>query len=422
MSLFESVAGAVRDGACQILDNLADGVDFTRNFLNPVLGDPGEGSIINDDGSLLTTLPFINVSRGLGALLCNRTPDPPPPPQFPGGQCDGIRYRVTYQVTAWGGQACVEDTGPVNDVVLWGPVLAVYQTNSDQFFNCGTGFRQRAAVCRGIASGPGSGPILPSPTEVIFSSQSRANEISLNVLSVTRVDGLPDDCGDSPLLPVPAPTPGYPNITNNNFTFVDDNGVDVTIPLALVYLRPTFDVDNNFRIPVRIDLGGIEFDGSVGPDGEVDINPRVPGRPGLPGRNPTQPQPVEPAPDPDPDSRTPEPDPPDDPDTEQVIIGAVVTVNQNLSGVPTQIVQTENPDIYAPNLGFINFLYQVDTKRAAWGVDIPVKNLNQLIPVDWPYGAIDVKGTPRPGVTWTITAVYDTGRSYQPIEPIPTGA
>lgn len=93
-----------------------------------------------------------------------------------------------------------------------------------------------------------------------------------------------------------------------------------------------------------------------------------------------------------------------------MIIGVLVTTTEINAGTSlTQIFQEEaNPDVWAPNLGYVNFLIRVSADKYGWTVDQPVKNRRHLIPCPWPQGAVSVAGTPRPGVSWDLQPIYAT--------------
>lgn len=414
LSLFSSLSDAVRDGACEFLDNLGNGVDFARQIIP---GASSSDAIVDLGDGLLVDIPFVNVPRALSALVCNRAPQPEPAPVFTGGQCDGVRYRVNLPALFVDGDC---STSPRNySVELWGPITFLGYQNLGSCppgctgSQCFQGWRFR---CRGTVF---QNPLQPGLLQDVFVTDLgvRQYQAGSDNISVVRLDGQPDDCGNSDRTIVPRPVNNYQNITINNFTFVDDNGTTINLgDLNLVYLQPNIDINGRFNIPVRVDVGGINLNGRLNVDGTVNIDIGGIRFPSIPGRNPSSPEPDE-EPEPTPiDTPTPLPPEPPDPNERRTIVAALVTTTMESNSVATKIAQFENPDIFAPSLGYINFLYKVGTVSAAWSEDIPIKNKRQLVVCPWRYGAVDVKGTPRPGVTWEIIPVFDLAQVYSPVE------
>lgn len=87
----------------------------------------------------------------------------------------------------------------------------------------------------------------------------------------------------------------------------------------------------------------------------------------------------------------------------------------HLDGNETTLEQQDNPAIYIPATGYVQFLIQVGNS-SAWTNDIAVKNLRAFIPCPWDAGAVEVKGTPRYGNQFTVTPVYVT-RTFNPTYP-----
>jgi len=70
------------------------------------------------------------------------------------------------------------------------------------------------------------------------------------------------------------------------------------------------------------------------------------------------------------------------------------------------LFQGDNPDILIPAAGYISFYVDIPGTGKGWTLDIPVKNARNFIQCPWEGGAINVKGTPNPQVTFVITPVY----------------
>jgi len=239
------------------------------------------------------------------------------------------------------------------------------------------------------------------------------------VNSVVREDGQPDNCGDPD--PVNPPyTPGD-NIFNDNTT-VTVNNTDITIPVALVFGYATLNIDGTLNIPINATF-------SANPEFNGNFNFNLNTGDLLPDfSNPNAPIP---SPCSDPGGYLPDPSipsPPDsipdapalppgsnDPTERQKLLKACIVTTTVLDGNETTVFQQENPDIYVPAVGYVQFLIQVGNS-SAWTTDVPVKSLRAFIPCPWDAGAIDVKGSPRFGNQFQVTPVYVT-RTFNPTYP-----
>jgi hypothetical protein len=241
------------------------------------------------------------------------------------------------------------------------------------------------------------------------------------VQEVFRTDGQPDDCGDPDPQPPPA-APAPPNIPVN-ITYRNDDGIDITIPVNFTLGVAYIDADLNVRLPIDVNVPI-----NISPNFDTDFNfdiafnlsggdtyigpPRDPDRPPVlppPNNSPPPPPPVtpDPPPPPPPPDLPPPTDPPEPPEPLLVIRGALVTVTGIDDAAKVGVLfQDSNPDVGIPDYGLINFLISTGESSRGWTEDIKVKNKRNLITCPWPFGAIDVKGTPRPGVSWVITPVY----------------
>lgn len=326
-------------------------------------------------------------------LICDRRPDPPLPPPLTGGQC-----RTQYQVTS---QATLQITAPpsqetVNRTdVLQGPIYGISQKLSGSNDVIYISFLDAAGNY--------------AEFNVFGTTRPAGKFTAYQITSIVRVDGLPDNCGNAPPVPpYPPPSTGDDTVTTP-ITWVDADGNtqnnSLTIVLGVAYIDATLNIQIPLKITVdaratinatlNLNAGGITVNlpGSGSPAG----------RPGSPSNNtPRNTAPLKPAP------ANPIPDPPNPPDPSKSIVGAIVTVLDNDRSRATQIVQKDNPDIFAPYLGFIQFLVRIgDGSVTAWTSDIPIKNYRNLIPCPWRWGAIDVRSTPIPGVEIDIDPIYE---------------
>lgn len=384
------------------------GYDVVNDFRNALYTAIRENictvlSAINNYNDWFSRLPFGFVNIGDGFIrdfyraLCNREPPPLPDPPFVGGQCPGVLYNVTSQ---W--QTLDDNDAPISGTVVnWnptgliGPITFIGPLPSEDV---------PGRINRSILHNNGD-------SRVNFGSLDTsgiAKTYQLISANIVRADGLPDLCGD-PAPIIPAPDPGY-NQPSLDFTYIDYSDNSVNLTGNFIFGAPLIKVDGTLTIPVRIDLGGVNptFNGNLNLNEPfIEIN--------FGNRNYT------PSPSPSPDGyRSPDesPDVPDDvpvpvtppspdesePDTSRVIRGVIVTII-NLSESVGVIYQGENPDIYIPNAGYVNFLIGVG-QLIAWSIDLPVKNRRCFIPCPWEGGAIAVEGTPRAGIVWELTPVY----------------
>lgn len=375
----EALADAARSGLCQVL---------------------GSAEYINDALQRVGFFPFDAARRAIPNfwrnMLCDTDAPPVPGPPFTGGQCACVSYRVVFTRTVPGSQPQQVTSQP-----LAGPILGLVQGTSGN----ATTFSVRHGVC--------SGGVQTGTTLTQVSSSSAGTTAS--IVSIIRVDGQPDNCGNPPPVIRP-PNPGDVTV-NRNVTYNNSNNVSVTIPVVFVYARATLDVDANITIPFTANINGeLNVTGNVNVDGTVNINIGTAGggsAPKDPRKSPcddialpTQPVPT----DPTGSEQPPQPDR----QREETIIGVLVTVTALSNERASLIVQDDNPDIYAPSLGHVQFLCRVGNTSAAWTSDQPVKNRRNLIQCPWNSGAIAVRGTPQPGVTWTLTPIR--GYAGVPVE------
>lgn len=330
-------------------------------------------------------------------IACNREPPAAPAPSFTGGQCytsyNWVGTIRQVRISTGAVTTTVFNRSPVPGRI--GEVVVTAETDS--------GF----PVWRSkIPSTSSTGAV--TYTDLGTIRRDIYQEPTWQSISVSRIDGLPDNCGDLPV-PTPTPNPGY-NTTNINVTYTNNLGVNVTVPIILIFARASLNLKGELTIPVRIDLGGVNLDigGEINLNtGDININFGNPNycRNGLPNPDSYEPDPTIPDNPPDvPDDVTIPPSNQSEPETTRVIRACIVTTSDVPESI-SLIYQTGNPNITAPNLGYVSFCINVGGKLA-WTVDLPVKNQRNFIECPWDGGAVAVRGTPRPGVSWSITPVY----------------
>lgn len=354
----ESVAAASRDVVCSALatnEALAGWIDAVWRT--------------NWNGSLASA-----VRRG----FCSNPSAPPDPSdyiQFTGGQCPGVTYRVQadYQFAPSPATGFPGPEGSLDDTIE-GPIT--YQNP----FTVPDGEPNQGF--KGVAWIGSNGDRVS-----VIINPSGFDGVSVSNVSITREDGLPDDCGNPP----PQIPPYEPSPISRDVTYVNNEGNQVTENYNFTLNAPVL-VGGNIFAPVTIAGNDFELEAEITLDGEFEFN--FGDEPG--GDTVTDGEPPDSAIDDD------EPES-DDPRIIAVLVSS--TVDTDVAGT-TLIAQTDNPDVYVPDLGLISFRIAVSDGFTGWTSDERVKNVRQYIPCPAPQGAVEVKGSPRPGVTWALTPVY----------------
>jgi len=327
-------------------------------------------------------------------LLCDLPAPPEPPPPFNGGQCPTL-----YSVTA---QATVELQNPPSSeqttatTQLPGPIRGITQRvigSSDQIVILFTNL---------------DGTL--GETTIFGTTRPSGQFTAFSITQVTRVDGLPDDCGN-PVPPRPDPPPPGSN-TDTDIVNWDDstgspqtNNINVTLGISftnnvgdiIIPVEVNADIDVSATVNFNLSTGGV----SIAPSLNIDAGNRN-GNTNVNNYNNTTVTISPPTSPIAPDS------PVDDPREERTIRGVIVTVT-SIDALRASIIgQFDNPDIYVPRLGNVQFRCRIGTTgTTAWTSDIAVKNERNLIECPWQWGALEVRGTPEPGITWTLTPVYE---------------
>lgn len=403
-SYFDAIAGAARQALCKILDAPAAAIELSKKVYG-----------------LSPQTPPYNLPRTIQKLVCNNPPIDPYVPPFQGGQCP-VKYNINY----------TSKDKPIDDVtrtvtaakVVWGPVLG-FSYVTDPGYSRPNRFQVNCFGDGGL-SAPLAAPVLLDVTSSIYGT-TRNPLFSVTINSVTRVDGLADNCGNPPPVTIPPFNPGD-NITNITTNYTDNYGnvVNLTVPVAIGYFH--VDINGNFNIPFNVQVdptlnitgninlgdGGITFNFGGNGNGNKDLpDPRPDPQPG--DKQPVGNPPAQP-----PDTGNPKPPTPDNKQEQNVIVGALVTtLDINNLGIGEVFQDPDNPQVFIPDLGLIHF--RIDVAGASgWTSDIRIKNRQQYVPCPELAGAIDVVGTPRLGVNWVITPVYDKKRLPVEFPPSPS--
>ena len=209
------------------------------------------------------------INRFMWDRLCPESPIPQPvalqsQPPFIGGQCI-TSYSISYQVTERNGTFAGSGA-----VVLTGAIQTLHVAVEPQ------GTTQQSAVIYYRAPTHAGGNLVRNAIS------TRSNGVlAIPTFTITRVDGLPDSCGNNPGNSVIPPVPPSNNITIP--ISYDNQTRPVTVNL------PTLNTGNwpNFSFTPVFDVEGTRFE--FMPDGLVlDFNPAINLQPpGMGGGNQT---------------------------------------------------------------------------------------------------------------------------------------
>jgi hypothetical protein len=402
----EEASNLVRNAFCAVAGN-APTLPRLFNRFAPGLLVPVEGT----GGTLYAFPPFFDFPEFLYRSVCNREPPPRPPAPIDGGQCECAIYEVTTTVLRFSRVNFVCETSNFQQgpIPMYGPLLAarIRQIGGSQWV--------AEINCRGLA-GPGS---TCGAFEWVVANNFTSSQFCdpPEIISITPVPapGEPNDCGDSPLPIGPLP-PGGNTFIQNNFIYTDNSGADINLGDVNVTVEtPRIDIDGRVNIPVRLNFSpNVRVNASLNVNGEVNFFPQTgPGR-GSGDKTPEDTAPIEPPPPP-PIGIPNLPADDDEPSEVEVIVGALVTSTPVGPNNTTETAQDINPDLLLPDVGVINFLIRVESGATGWTTDIRLKNARQVVECPWPFGAIDVLGTPRPGWVQTITPIRDTRQDIQEV-------
>lgn len=313
-------------------------------------------------------LDGINATRDL--LGCPPSPPiEPPPPPFEGGQCPTL-YTVTLDYTVVLGFCGNEIT---TSELLSSNALGPLSVVTDNSGTAGGG----QDLCPGFSYTT----IRVDGASGNVGQRGSGFGVRLNGLTVTRNDGLPDDCGDS--------EPTYPAPINYNtdvdVTYNIDDGTEVTITVPVIYAPITVDFNGNFRIPVTFDFGGNQFSASF----PLDVS--IPVTINFPGLNPGDGQGVDELPPDAPGTTVPPALP------EEKIIGVVVNILSLDERKVSPYSSPGIPRILVPRVASVKFAYSIGA-ATFWSPDIDVKGDREFIPCPFSQGADLVVASPQIGV------------------------
>lgn len=328
-------AAAVRDsilsGACAYLGQ----VDNANRFFN-------ELSPVN--------LP--NFAKYWRPKLCNEDPAnvPEPQPPFNGGQCPNVLYDVSWQYKFVGNNS---STGTTQNVA--GPIaLDVGQEEINGVLRNFGRIVQRAGTAQ--------------ETKITIYQSTGDIETPLNITGVVRDDGQPDTCGDPPIEIPPYPPTG--DTYNISPTYVDNSGNTVNLNGSVTLFAPVLIAPVTVIAPVRVSLGGVDFNGTLELAPDFNFNFGQPPSTTKPGRGDEIPEPDDPAN---------VPDTPEDSDNPR-LIGTKVTASATGNTKTTEYPQGDGPTLYLPRLASCYFRVR-NSAGLSWSQPFPVRTRSEFIPV-----------------------------------------
>lgn len=327
-------------------------------------------------GSLLEG--YQNAVTGALQGFCPVPPSGPvPTPELPfeGGQC-AVRYNVLADIV-WYTQGdmtrkVLTDRSIFNQL---GPVQSFNRKNPLTITGSAvsTVYTQTTVTMGGVE-------------RTLFNFSGFNGAVAFENIRISRVDGLPDSCGDPPpVFPPGTPTPNPPNPPSVDVEIDLPDIGPVTVAFTPIVGIAYVDANAEFNVPVtvNVDLGGLDVNFDL--DFDVNISdPTKPPKPAPPDRPKNPDDRVDPPDCPPPSVCINEPEedepavepPPVDPKEFRVVGAASLCVVDLSLSSATEILQDNGPNIWAPRLGYIRFQYVTNLGETVWGTDIAVKGTN----------------------------------------------
>lgn len=351
----------------------------------------------------------------LERLYCNKDPFTQP---FTPSDCD-IRYTVTVTVRVNGDPFPSKNGTFSQTAVLWGAIGAPFVDR----FTTGDDFNPDRARTKLSHYGNADLPRLEDPVTDEFNGLTAISKLTTYTILGMTAEPYPPGTGNTCALPPVTPYDPAQHTYDVPVPYTPPGGVAVTLPMIAVVglffvnakgelnmpvtfnIKPDIDVNlsANFKVQATLNLttGDTQIDWTTGTEPNTPV-PVLPPTSRPPVTFPTNPAPPKP------------PSIPDiEPDLEadkqgKVLIGVIVTSVYSLNDSNiTRIFQRDNPNVYVPYLGLVSFAIRTADGTVGWTNDIPVKNLRAFIPAPDVPGVFNVRGTPRPPTTWTLTPVYE---------------
>jgi hypothetical protein len=178
---------------------------------------------------------FGAVVQGISDRLCSGAPAPEPQePYVPGGKCNGVLYRVTFNAKLFGAPPIVGAT-----VDLYGPVTRI------GYYPLSTGLLAYGLKSRNQA---GTAVITTNLIAQFTPADIESGAVSAEVLSIVRLDGQPDDCGGQ----APTWAPSIPTLPDLNRTAPVVIAPGITIITPMILIRPSLNINVNATANINI--------------------------------------------------------------------------------------------------------------------------------------------------------------------------
>lgn len=364
----------------------------------------------------------------LGGILQAACDVPPPlpefgpsqgPPQYTGGQCEGVLYTVTVNFTRVNIGNCNQFAGSFAAGNIPGPVGSL-SLGPPKVVPCDPSIEGRNGILRN--------------GQPFYNEPGTTATLSITSVNVQRADGLPDECGDppgedidpdpippipelpeSPVIPPVDPDPDLPG--GGGFVFKPTVGPinigpdgGVSIPVVINVGGPSLSVP--ITIPVKIGLPS--FSPTVIVGGSGGVSPPGGGGGGGVTAPPRLPEPVccrpKPITGPEKEGEEGEAVEDDEPPFRGRLIGVLVksTVNPAVARI-SEIGQGGGDfNLFVPRLGSLYFNVVAATDVGAETAstrDYPVKTLSQYIEAPPDISITGFRAVPEPGVSMSVSPV-----------------
>lgn len=290
----------------------------------------------NTSPAQLQSLLIQNLKNRLWPQFCECVAPCNPP--FTGGQCRCVNYRVVIEVTRYNRANCGDVSQGTQQVTgtafgpIKGVVLATRVLNKALLSGCNPLIRRDVYEQVGVTASAvdGQGRCLQSGfADKLFAGGTGAYYTNARIISCTRVDGLPDTCGNPPIV-VP-PETAYPWFP------IGISGFDTMGDLI------TFNFPPQGPCPAVNDVVRHEYlPGNTGPQGPPGP-PGANGTPGTPG--PAGPAGSNGAPGPAGSNGAPGPAGADGQDGEDAVIETTPVPWKTLQCLPTGVVKVVDTTI-----------------------------------------------------------------------------
>ena len=377
-TLRDDIQDAVRGATCWIADQAANGANDLIDFLT---SGPDRTGLL--DPARDYWQDRVGQARD---DICSDGPTsgspPPPGAGFTGGQCEGVNYRVDYDYYRVG------DSDPDPKTVgifrnVRGPIESI---EIDVAGNVSQ-----------ILLNHGGGSVKTGP----FETSSAGNLTEAAITSVSREDGLPDDCGDPPN-PNPQPYPIWESPRPNP---VDPTQPDV--PINVWSPRVDVSPDGDIEFCFQVDYNGLSFTYCYSPGyGDPEGSPSDPVRECCPDLEVPE------------DKAPPTTDDPPPPESARDLVGIVVSVTGNplLGDNVTERGDGVGPSTFLPAIADLRFAVRTPV-GAAWTPAIRIQGRKEvhLVPGNLP--AYDWAIDEWKGVPVTATPIYTVPDTIPPGDP-----